>query len=92
LRLGFDRRLKLKFLGSKVTTAAGPWAYRELDQTIGRTDMADKRAASTSEIGRFEKEIINTSCNLKKLMELSGEWISKVPSAKAAQTTDPRVR
>ena len=44
----------------------------------GRAALADKRAASASEVGRFETEIINTSSNLKKLMDLSGEWIDKV--------------
>ena len=33
---------------------------------------------SASEVGRFGTEIINTSSNLKKLMDLSGEWIDKV--------------
>ncbi len=30
----------------------------------GRAALADKRAASTSEVGRFETEIINTNSNL----------------------------
>ena len=41
LRVDFDRRLKLKFLGSQVTTDAGLLAYRELDETFGLTEVAD---------------------------------------------------
>jgi hypothetical protein len=140
LRLSFDRRVKLKFLGSQITTDAGLLAYRELDEALrltemgadvltdsrlgtnkqhllvpllrqsvysrlagyedvndaerlavdpamrhvvgGRAAQADKEAASTSGVGRFETETLSTKSNLTALMNLSGEWIDKAHRCK----------
>jgi len=134
LRLNFDRKLKLEFHGTKVTSDAGLLSYRELDEAFGLTRTAgfeisdnrtgrntrhsivallrqslysrlagyedtndaerlcvdpamrhvaggraiDHSAASTSQMGRFETEILTQPKNLEFLMNLPGTWVDQV--------------
>lgn len=47
LRSEFNRRLKLKFHGAKVTSNADLFVYRELGQMLGLTDVAAEKHPTT---------------------------------------------
>ena len=134
LRVHFNRRLKLAFHGTKVTSDAGLLAYRDLADALRLTEMMESklvdmrkgkntrhgligllrqsiysrlggyedtndaerlcvepamrqvvggrakehRAASTSQMGRFETESLTQPKNLKVLISLPGQWVDQV--------------
>jgi hypothetical protein len=49
VRLHFDRHLSLQFRGSTITSDAGLWVCRELDDTLGGFEtLADARTGKNS--------------------------------------------
>lgn len=60
LRLDFERRLKLEFHGTKITSNAGLLAYRELDEALGLTSkinsgLRDTRTGKNTQHGLVRK-------------------------------------
>jgi hypothetical protein len=57
LWVDFDRRLRLEFQGTRITSDAGLLAYRELDDALGLTDLAGA-ALSECRRGRNTRHLL----------------------------------
>jgi len=64
LRVEFDREIKLEFHGAKVSSDGGLLIYRELDEALGLTDLAETML-SELRVGK------NTQHTLKALLRQS---------------------
>ena len=134
LRVGFDRAIKLAFHGARVSSDAGLFPYRDLDEAARLTESsapeladfrtgnnirhsmtallrqsiysrlagyedvndaerlgvdpvmrhvvggraADGQAASTSQVSRFETDVLVHPDNLAVLMNLPGRWVDLI--------------
>ena len=133
-RLSFDRRVRLEFHGSKISSDGGLLLFRELDEVLGLHDIAggllrdtrtghnrlhslvgllrqsvfgrlagyedvndadrlaldpvmrqvvggravDAKAASASQMGRFETEVLATADTRVALADPAGQWVDRV--------------
>ena len=145
LRVGFEGTIKLEFHGAKVSSDAGLFPYRDIDQAAQLTETGaaelfdfrsgtniqhstiallrqsvysrlagyedtndaerlsvdpvmrhvvggravDRSAASTSQVARFETEVLTDPDNLAALIAMPGQWVDRPPTS-PAQEADPR--
>ena len=139
MRVGFDRAIKLEFHGARVSSDAGLFPYRDLDDAARLTESVaadlfdfrtgnnirhsmtallrqsvfsrlagyedtndaerlsedpvmrhviggravERKAASTSEIGRFETDVLTHPVNLAALMNMPGKWVDRIRQRRA---------
>ena len=85
LRLYFDRRLKLEFHGSKVTSDAGLLPYRELDDAAGLSEIAGDTLTDTRRgkngrhglVGQFRQSVFGRLGGYDDVNDVTGSALTR---------------
>lgn len=92
LRLNFDRKLKLEFHGTRVTSDAGLLAYCELDEALGLTAMIDSdlRDSRTGKKHSAQHSCFTQAVNIQQIGRLAGPKSVKVSADTQRQAHQDR--
>ena len=87
LRVGFNRTINLAFHGVQVSSDAGLFPYRDLDDAACLTDSAGMKLGDAMPTGRrprpaqvlrFETDVLVHPDNLAAMMNMPGQWVDLI--------------
>ena len=87
LRVSFDRKLKLEFQGAEVTSDAGLLAYRELDEALGLSRLAEMRLTDRR-TGRNVRHTVGALFRQSVFSRLAGYEDLPAPQSQQAGVND----
>ena len=96
LQVAFDRRLRLEFHGSKLTSDAGLLAFRELDDALGLSTMAEEILADPrtgtngrhSLVAQFRQAVFGRLAGYEDMNDahaLGRRWSGRGPTGRVRQ-------